>query len=278
MRLKPEPGKGDCTDDSVAILIPTLGRPDRIEPLLDCLQSSTQSRATPYFVVERHDTPTIEAAESAKAQVIVNKGESTYASCINTGYRATREPFLFLGADDIEFMSGWLEAALVAMADEGVGVVGTFDPKNPMPDHSAHSLVKRQYVHQHGGCIDLKDIVLYPYHHGFTDHEFIGVAKARGAYRYCRGSLVKHHHPGWDSLGRVRGGQLLDKTYRKGNRNHRIDTVRFIERSRLWAKAFDPVSESDRRIRKFIGRNRGWRGATRFRLRVCAEFFYGLFR
>lgn len=278
MHPKPEPGKWSADEDAVAVLIPTLGRPYRIGTLLTNLQSSTRIEARPYFVVEAGDEPTIEAVEAACARKIVNVGEPTYASCINSGYRATREPFLFLGADDIEFLNGWLEAALAAMADERVGVVGTFDPANPMPDHSAHSLVRREYIRQHGGCIDLQDVVLYSYHHGFTDHEFVGVAKARGAYCYCQESRIKHHHPGWDSLGRVRGGHRLDKTYQKGNLNHRTDTVRFIERSRLWTDAFEPASEADRKIRKFIDRNRGWRGAVRFGLRVCGDRIGAMFR
>jgi hypothetical protein len=256
-----------ASDQAVAVLVPTLGRPDRVQPLLDNLNAATSGGFNAYFIAERTDTPTIEAVRRAKARLILNAGPPTYASCINTAYRETDEPYLFLAADDVVFVESWLEEALAGMADPSVGVVGTVDPRAPVPDHSAHSLVRRRYIEERSGCVDLRGTVLYPYLHGFTDHELVGVAKSRNAYAYCEGSRVEHHHPGWDSLGRVRGGSALDATYRKGNRHHRLDTVTFIERSRLWADAIGAPSPADLRVRKFIRRNRGMRGAVRYRLR-----------
>jgi len=252
---------------AVAVLVPTLGRPHRVRPLLDNLNSVTSGDFAVYFVVEREDSQTVEAVRRAQAGLIFNTGSPTYASCVNTAYRETVEPYLFLAADDVVFVDGWLEEALAGMQDPGIGVVGTEDPRAPVPDHSAHSLVRRRYIQEQSGCVDLRDTVLYPYKHGFTDHELVGVAKARRAYVYRAGSHVEHHHPGWDSLGRVRGGQALDATYRKGNRHHRLDTITFIERSRAWTSLIDPPSTADVRVRKFIRRNRGMRGAVRYGLR-----------
>ena len=252
--------------ESTAVLIPTLGRPARVQRLLDNLRASTACPFSPRFVVEGKDTATIEAVKRAGAQWIVNDGPATYASCINTAYRATDDAYLFLGADDIVFADGWLEATIDAMSDPAVGVVGTADPIFPLPDHSAHSLVRRRYVEEHSGCIDLPDTVLYPYWHGFTDHELVGVAKSRRAYLYCEEARIEHHHPGWDKLGRVRGGTRLDATYRKGNRNHRKDTVLFIRRSRRWRHLIEPTSRAEIGLEEFIRRNRGVRGALRYHL------------
>jgi len=249
------------------VLIPTLGRPDRVQRLLDNANASTDCAIAVYFVVERDDTATIEEVRRTEAQLLFNDGPPTYASCINTAYRETHEPCLFLGADDIVFLDYWLEAAIAAMADPTVGVVGTVDPIAPLPNHSSHSLVRRRYIEERSGCVDLRDTVLYPYWHGFTDHELVGVAKSRHAYVYCEDSRVEHHHPGWDKQGRVRGGAALDETYRKGNRNHRRDTVTFIERSEQWSHLIDAPSPADIGVRKFIARNRGLRGALRYYLR-----------
>jgi hypothetical protein len=235
--------------------------------LLDNLNATAAGDLAAYFVVEREDRATIEAVRRARAALIFNDGPPTYASCVNTAYRETGEPYLFLGADDIVFVDGWLDEALAGMADPRVGVVGTVDPRSPVPDHSAHSLVRRRYIREQSGCMDLRDTVLYPYMHGFTDHELVGVAKSRHAYAYCERSRVEHHHPGWDSLGRVRGGSALDATYRKGNRHHRLDTLTFIERSRKWIDLIDAPSPADIRVRKFVRRNRGIRGAVRYGLR-----------
>lgn len=260
-----------ATNQAVAVLIPTLGRPNRVEPLLDNLNATTACDFTVYFIVEQDDPQTIEAVRRAKAGLIFNDGQPTYASCINTAYRKTDEPYLFLGADDIVFVDRWLEAAVAEMADPRVGVVGTADPRHPLPDHSAHSLVRRRYIEEQGGCMDLRDTVLYPYRHGFTDHELVGVAKSRHAYAYCEGSQIEHHHPGWDSLGRVRGGPTLDTTYKKGNRHHRLDTITFIERSRMWRHLIDNPGPVDIRVQKFIRRNRGIRGAVRYGLRRLTD-------
>jgi hypothetical protein len=264
--------------ESTAILIPSLGRPHRVRRLLDDVAAKTRCPATTYFVVEREDAKTIEAVRKAGARLIFNPGPPTYASCINAAYRETDEAYLFLGADDIVFADSWLEAALSAMEHPGVCVVGTADPVWPLPDHSTHSLVRRRYIEEQSGCLDLRDTVLYPYWHGFTDHEFVGVAKARGVYRYCQDSRVEHHHPGWDPLGRVRGGSALDSTYRKGNRHHRRDIVTFVERSEQWMPLIDAPSRIDLDMRRFVARNRGARGSIRYRLRRLTEAVSGASR
>lgn len=260
-----------ATQQAVAVLIPTLGRPHRVQPLLDNLNTSTAGDFTAYFIVERDDTQTIAAVRKAGAGLIFNDGPPSYAVCINTAYRQTNEPYLFLGADDIVFVDGWLEAAVAAMADPQIGVVGTADPRHPLPDHSSHSLVRRHYIEAQSGCMDLRDTVLYPYKHGFTDHELVGVTKSRHAYRYCEAAHVEHHHPGWDSLGRVRGGTTLDTTYQKGNRHHRRDTLTFIARSRMWSHLIEHPGPVDRCVQKFIRRNSGLRGAMRYGLRRLTD-------
>ncbi len=256
---------------ATAVLIPTLGRSDRVPRLLENLAATTHSPNIAYFIVERDDTATLDAVRRTKGRLIVNEGPSSYASCINTGYRETSEPFLFLGADDIAFVDGWLEAALTVMQDPRIGVVGTADPCWPLPDHSSHSLVRRRYIEEQSGCMDKPGLVLFPYWHGFTDHELVGVAKARGAYAYCEASCIEHHHPGWDTMGRVRGGALLDATYRKGNRHHRLDTLTFAERSSQWMPLIEGPSQIDLDMRKLVERAKGLRGALRHGVRSAAD-------
>jgi len=257
--------------ESTAILIPTLGRPDRVRPLLENVAATTRSPVSVCFVVERDDTETIAAVRATDARLIPNEGPPSYAACINTAYERTDEPYLFLGADDVVFCEGWLEAALRSMGRPGVGVVGTADPRWPLPDHSSHSLVRRRYIAERSGCVDRRDIVLHPYHHGFTDHELVGVAKARGVYVYCEEARVEHHHPGWDGLGRVRGGASLDLTYRKGNANHRRDLATFVARSGQWMPFIDAPSDVDLGMQRFVSNNRGLRGMTRYARERLAE-------
>ena len=264
-------GEAEPVSTTTAILIPTLGRHDRVCRLLENIEATSGPDLEVYFIVESEDTGTIEAVAASHAHLIYNHGPPTYASCINTAYRETVEPFLFLGADDIVFTDGWLERASARFSDPGVGIVGTEDPMLPHPDHSTHSLVRREYIGESSGCLDLPDTVLYPYWHGYTDYELVGVAKSRQAYVYSADSQVEHHHPGWDSLGRVRGGTELDNTYRKGNRNHWSDTVRFIERSTGWINRICEPSPADLDLQRFIHRNRGKLGWLRYRTRSLTE-------
>jgi len=256
---------------ATAVLIPTLGRPERVSRLLENLDATTHSPNIAYFLVERDDDATARAVEAVGARWITNEGAPTYASCINSGYRNTTEPFLFLGADDIVFVDGWLEAGLAAMNDPEIGVVGTADPYWPLPDHSSHSLVRRRYIEEQSGCMDVADVVLFPYFHGFTDHELVGVAKARGAYVYCEGSRVEHHHPGWDDMGRVRGGADLDATYRKGNRNHHADMLTFAKRSAQWMPLIERPSRIDLEMRRLVKRTKGLGGRLRYARRVVGD-------
>ncbi|MEM6329881.1 MAG: hypothetical protein AAF790_06500 [Planctomycetota bacterium] len=255
-----------------AIILPTLGRPHRVAPLLANIAEATSGPHRVYFVAEPHDTATIEAVEASPAELILNRGPGSYASCINTAYHATSEPFFFTGADDIRFTPGWLPAALAEMDDPAIGVVGTVDPLHEFPDQSTHSLVRRRYIAEESGCFDLPNTVLYPYHHGYCDTEFLAVAKARGAYVYCEQSRVEHHHPGWDWLGNVRSDdERYDATYAKGNSRHWEDLQTFLSRSRAWSSRLEPNSPATRSLLKFLRRNRGLRGRLRYAYRAAGD-------
>jgi glycosyltransferase involved in cell wall biosynthesis len=254
--------------DTVAILIPTFGRPQRAAELVEDIRVATTANYRIYFVVEKHDPETIAAVGRLDAEAIINPGEPTYASCINSAYAQTKEPYFFTGADDIHFHPGWLSEALKWMSDPKIGIVGTADPLHDSRDHSTHSLVRRKYIQQHSGCLDRPNTVLYPYWHGWTDHEFLGIAKSRGAYHYCKKSLVDHHHPGWDWFGRVDSGdEKFDATYAKGNRNHRQDTRKFLQRCRQWIDSLPDDSPSNTGLKKFVRRNSGLHGKIRYGLR-----------
>jgi hypothetical protein len=254
--------------EKVAIFIPTFGRSQRVEELVEDVRAATTAAYRLYFIVEKHDPDTIEAVGRVGAGMILNPGEPTYASCINSAYAQTEEPFFFTGADDVHFHPGWLTAALKSMSDSKIGIVGTVDPLRDARDHSTHSLVRRKYIEERSGCLDRPNTVLYPYWHGWTDHEFLGIAKTRGAYHYCEESLVEHHHPGWDWLGRVnREDEKFDATYAKGNLHHRKDTRVFLQRCTQWIDLLPDNSPANAGVKKFVRRNRGIYGKIRYGLK-----------
>lgn len=259
---------------ATAVLVPSYNRPGALAPLAESLGASTKAPYRLYFVLEQDDEPSRDAAATLDADVIINTGQKRYAACINAAYMATREPFFFLGADDIRFGPGWLEAGLKAMADASVSVVGTVDPLHEWPDQSTHHLVRRAYIENQSGCIDIPNTVLYPYHHAYTDWEFVAIAKVRGVYAYCEGSIVEHHHPGWRPDGTVNNQHdLFDATYAKGNAEHILDKREMIRRSSMWAKQLrrlPELSAPDREKLRVIDQATLW-GRTYWRMRSAVR-------
>ncbi|MEM7145810.1 MAG: glycosyltransferase family A protein [Verrucomicrobiota bacterium] len=223
-----------------AVLIPTFGRAQRVSNLVANIKDTTPEDHEIYFIIEKHDDETVAAVEAADAKPIFNPGGPSYASCINAAYNETSEPFFFLGADDLSFTPGWLSEALKPMDDSKIGLVGSRDPNAEFSDHPTHYLIRRQYIDDHGGCLDSSKLngdapVLFPYHHNWTDWECVITAKVRDAYAFSENCIVNHIHPGWDAYGHIREDhELYDQTYAKANKYADEDWNTLIERSKLW--------------------------------------------
>ena len=106
-------------------------------------------------------------------------------------------------------------------------VVGTNDghTKDVLTgDHATHYLVKRSYISKQGGTFDGSAPVLPEvYFHHYTDREFVDLAKLRGVFVSCLGSMVEHIHP---EAGKTR----KDATYRKNNSRIRQDRLLYEQR------------------------------------------------
>lgn len=212
---------------SIAILIPAIHRPHRVAPLVENIRATTPADHRVLFVCDPHDRKTQDQVALAGVSMISPGG--TYAQKINAGIRHTDEPYVFLGADDLRFHQGWLEAAVALMSDR-VGVVGTNDLGNQRVmrgDHATHSLVARWYADI--GTIDSPAGLLHEgYAHQFVDDELVATAKRRGAWAFAHDSHVEHLHPDW-------GKGNPDAVYDKGRSSWARDRRLFRTRSRLWA-------------------------------------------
>lgn len=210
------------------ILVPMLGRPHRVDPLLESIHATGDFRVL--FLCTPND-PAIKAVDRAGAEhlEVPWKRRGDYARKINTGYRHTTEPLLFTGADDLKFHPGWFEAA-TAKLTPGIGVVGTNDLTNKRTKwgvHSTHSLVTRTYVDE-CGLIDRPGCVLFEgYPHEFVDDELVGTAKHRGAWAHAPQSKVEHLHP-------MGGKAPLDDLYRQQGARMRAGRGLYEKRRRLW--------------------------------------------
>lgn len=218
----------------IAVLVPVLGRPDRVEPLIDSLYGSEgRFKFRMVFIASPEDEEEIDALETSGEDFIVMpdlRGPGDYARKMNTAVEWTDEPWVFLGADDLCFCKGWADKAVGAHKQTGKRVIGTNDLGNPHVKkgaHSTHTLVHRSYVEL--GTIDDPSRLLHEgYNHNWVDAEFIATAKRRNEFHPESSAWVEHLHPHW------RKGRM-DDTYQLGLKAFESDRALYRRRSRLWS-------------------------------------------
>ena len=193
---------GAWTPGDLAILVPMLGRPHHIAPLLTSITESTRG-ARVVFLATPGDGEVIaelyRLGKQVEFLIVERQPRGDYGRKVNAGYRHTTEPLLFTGASDLRFHPGWFEAACACLRP-GIGVVGTNDLGNPRVlagEHATHFLVTREYADRWGTIDGPGRVMAEAYPHEYVDTEMIGTAKARGAYAMCLDSHVEHLHPHW---------------------------------------------------------------------------------
>ena len=219
----------DPPHNPLVVLVPMLGRGHMVPRLTESLHATTD-RARVLFLCTDTDVNTIKACVlHGEVLAFPQRQVGDYAHKINVGVEVTDEPLIFFGAIDIEFQSGWLEAAERHLT-ERIRVVGTNDLANPRVmrgEHATHFLVARDYATK--PLIDGGDGPLYTgYIHEFVDDEFLGTAMARHAYAFAEDSHVRHHHPNFN------GEVEWDHSYRRMNLRMRKSRPVFEYRRRLW--------------------------------------------
>lgn len=210
------------TSDDLVILIPVLGRPHRVAPLLQAVTKTTP-KARVLFLCDPDDELEKEAIDAAGAPRIDVDGN--YAVKIRTGIEVTKEPLVFTGADDLEPQEGWFEKAGECLVN-GIQVVGVNDGIARHRLHSTHFLMTREYATT--PTIDGKPGPFCDeYCHWYMDDEFIITAERREVYYYCKDAIVKHLHP-------MNETAPDDETYKKGRLNWRLDRHLHFNRAGMW--------------------------------------------
>jgi hypothetical protein len=218
------------TPADLVIVVPMLGRPHRVAPLLASIDATTAGCRV-LFCLTKGDTAVLREVDRhhRERMLFEPRARGDYAVKINTGARATDQPLIFTGADDLTFLDGWYEAATAELAP-GIGVVGTNDlgsPRVMAGDHSTHSLVTREYMTRYGTIDEPGKIYHEGYLHEWVDDELIETAKYRGAFRMALGSHAEHLHWNW-------GKGPLDALYSQQQRRIRLGRPVFEQRRRLW--------------------------------------------
>jgi glycosyltransferase involved in cell wall biosynthesis len=216
----------------LAVLVPVLRRPHRVEPLLASLHANTPGEPHTLFIADADDEAerkaVVEAAGRWPNVRLVRPG-GNYASKINLGVRETSQPLLLFGADDLRFHPDWLRYALAEMDKPGVAVVATNDLCNRLTMKgklATHPLVTREYCKL--GTIDDPTRVLHEaYPHEYVDREFSETAMHRNAFAYARRSVVEHLHP-------LVGKAPMDELYRPSKARMYIGRKIYWKRLHLW--------------------------------------------
>lgn len=217
---------------SIAILVPTLGRPDALVPLAENVAATTPRDAySLIFVLDHSDKASLEAAKKAPCSRYVFC-DGTYPVKINAGYRASNEPFVLPVADDVVFHDGWFEKAMSAF-EPGIEVLGTNDltPMTADQSHATMPIITRAYI-EAVGCVWQESGVVFceQYHHNAVETEVCQLAQHRRVWKFDPTVHIEHRHHAW-------GTREADDTDRKGNMvNFDEDMTLFARRKAHWLR------------------------------------------
>lgn len=191
----------------MSILVPMLGRPHRVQPLVESIFANTNTAVEVVFLLTAGDHEVehevIRERHAGRPQISCIKLEprevGDYAHKINVGFQQTDSDWVFMGADDLRFHPNWFPHALRVHERTSAGVIGTQDMGNrrvKRGQHATHSLMTRGYGNL--GSIDDPTVVLHEgYVHEFVDDEFIGTAISRRQFAFAHHAVVEHLHPAW---------------------------------------------------------------------------------
>lgn len=198
---------------NVAIIVPTLGRPQALGLLVSNLRITTPPAYRLCFVVDPDDRASHTALSNLgdAPEVLVLSQGGTYPEKTNAGAAATTEPLLLPTADDVVFHPGWYEAA-VAHFEAGAAVVGTCDltPATVKGRHATMPLLTRSYMEDPGAVHGEPGVVFHEgYHHNFVETELWQLACHRRVAVFEPAAVIEHRHPSW-------GTAEVDDTYRRG--------------------------------------------------------------
>jgi len=197
----------------VGILVPTLGRADKIGPLASNIADTTPVGSySLIFVLDHADRESREAVKEAEfCRFVLCDG--SYPVKTNAGYAASNDEFILPTADDVWFRDGWLAAVLNEFENPGVHVVGTDDltPATADRSHATMPVIRRSYI-EDPGCVWRRpgEVFSTELHHNFCETMVWQLAVHRGVTAWAEDAVIEHRHHAW-------GTREPDATDAKGN-------------------------------------------------------------
>ena len=223
----------------IDIVVPVLARPQNAQQLVDSIRKATVVPYTIRFMCSPGDLEEQAACIKTTANVHTvdwEPGPRDASRKWNLGYLMGSNPFVLIGADDLEFESGWDRAVLKQAERSGAGVIGTNDQANPLVmkgKHSTHPLVRREYIETVGGTWHDGPGTIFHlgYSHQWVETELVNAAMQRGEWAFAMTSIVRHMHPIYKHKGRLR--TAMDDTYKIALADGSADAALYRERERL---------------------------------------------
>jgi glycosyltransferase involved in cell wall biosynthesis len=207
--------------DDLSILIPVRKRPHRVDPVMDSIRKATPDAQVLFLCDPDDQEENVAVLNRIDADFIAPGGN--YAEKINLGVELVQRPYIFLGADDLDFHPGWYELARSRIKGkiEVVGVNDLCSVRVRAGRHATHFLMTRAYATR--GQIDgNKGPLCEMYLHNCTDDELVATATIREAIVFETEAIVEHLHPDngkapWDAIyakgrGAIRADRRLHRT------------------------------------------------------------------
>jgi GT2 family glycosyltransferase len=220
-------------ESQIAILVPTLGRADRLANVAENIHKNTQTVHTIYFLIEKEDTASLNAIQKIGEKYILNEAIQ-YVGAINTGFKRTTEPFIFCGSDDLDFKRGWDIACLKVMEYPKVGITGGTDSWTISKTglHVSHLFIRREYIEKYGGVEDEKNTIYSSrYIHTMCDIETEQTAMKRGAFKICPDAVIEHNH--W-FMGTAEKDSTYDLCQSSSDHDHEV----YVERRKRFEQYY----------------------------------------
>jgi len=211
----------------IAVIVPVIERPWAATPFMESWRKATSGRSKVYTVCQLDDADTWKAwSEEEGVTMIVAKGPR-YGTKVNQGYRATREPWLLLVGDDVQFHYGWEDAVLEA--GKRGAVVSTNDcHRDDLHQLAVHPAFSRSYIELQGANADGPGgLASSEYFHQYVDQEWSYIARTRGELVYAPDAVIRHNHP-------VFGAAMDDHIYQLAESHHDEDYQTALRRLVAW--------------------------------------------
>lgn len=215
--------------NQVAIIVPVLSRPRRVQLVIDNVAATTSDYRLLFIATEGNIAEIVALEEAGADYIVTTRDRVSWAYKINDGFNLTTEPWIFTGADDLNFHPDWFPRAL-RWATETTGMIGTNDICNHFVMqglNSTHSLFHRDYVTRYGTIDEPGKVLHEGYGHAFVDSEAYATANARGLYVHAYDAIVEHLHP-------LVKKAPDDETYRRGRKFSSQGKQLFAKRGALW--------------------------------------------